>query len=57
MGWIIYVAEFAIMLYLFFKVRNLEEMIEKQEYDHQEMKVSLERLHEKMDQASRHEDR
>ncbi|WP_167449485.1 hypothetical protein [Halobacillus trueperi] len=57
MGWIIYVAEFAIMLYLFFKVRKLEEMMEKQEVERNEMKVSLDRLHEKMDHASHREDR
>lgn len=49
MGLLLYIAGFAILVYLFFKVRNLEEMLEKQEIEHNELKVSLDQMHEKLD--------
>lgn len=50
MGLVLYIAGFAILVYLFFKIRNLEEMLDKQEFEHNELKVSLDQMHEKLDQ-------
>jgi hypothetical protein len=49
LGLLLYIAGFAILVYLFFKVRNLEEMLDKQEVEHNELKVSLDQMHEKLD--------
>ncbi|SFJ74814.1 hypothetical protein SAMN04487936_10425 [Halobacillus dabanensis] len=55
MGLVLYIAGFVILVYLFFKVRNLEEMLDKQEVEHNELKVSLDQMHEKLDRIQEEE--
>ncbi|WP_226584731.1 hypothetical protein [Halobacillus litoralis] len=49
---IIYVVTPILFIYLILKVRKLEEIMDRQEVEHNEMKVSLDRLHEKLDQLN-----